>query len=439
MTDDATSAAYRGAAELEIDAIVVEALREALPSVATKTVAAVVAEVPGYTGALTGSMGDNIEAAVTMALGGFLKLASGRDDSDPSTPLGPTLQGAYALGRGEARSGRSMDALLAAYRVGARVSWREMARAASGAGVRADTMAQFAELVFAYIDELSAASVAGHSDELSTTGRVRERYLSRLGQDLLSGAGADIATAAADRAGWPVPRTLTAVLLPADQVRGSVSLLPETTLQVGEDLPGLPADVVGEGVDPLSLLFVPDLEGRDRQRLMRLLEGRSAVVGPARAWTQVRASYLRAVRTLSVVRRAVDPVVAGAAPEPRPGPVDSEQHLAALVVGADPEALDDLCAVVLAPLAELRPATADRLAETLRSWLLHQGRREVVAADLHVHAQTVRYRMGQLRELYGDRLDDPRWVLELLLALQRPGSVLRGGSGDPVPSVHPAP
>jgi DNA-binding PucR family transcriptional regulator len=41
-----------------------------------------------------------------------------------------------------------------------------------------------------------------------------------------------------------------------------------------------------------------------------------------------------------------------------------------------------------------------------------------VAEDLHVHAQTVRYRMGRLRELYGERLDDPRAVLELVLALQ---------------------
>ena len=88
-------------------------------------------------------MGDNIEAAVQMALAGFL-LASGSRDSDPSTPHGPTLEGAYALGRGEARSGRSMDALLAAYRVGARVAWREMADAATKAGVAASTMARFA-------------------------------------------------------------------------------------------------------------------------------------------------------------------------------------------------------------------------------------------------------------------------------------------------------
>jgi DNA-binding PucR family transcriptional regulator len=97
--------------------------------------------------------------------------------------------------------------------------------------------------------------------------------------------------------------------------------------------------------------------------------------------------------------------------------VDSEDHLARLVVTADPDAFDDLRARALAPLAALRPATRDRLEETLRSWLLHQGRREAVAADLHVHAQTVRYRMGQLRELYDDRLDDPATVLDLVVAL----------------------
>ena len=94
-----------------------------------------------------------------------------------------------------------MDALLAAYRVGRRVAWREMADAAAAGGPAAETMAQFAELVFAYIDELSAASVAGHTDELSTTGRVRERYLERLGQHLLAGAAADALSArAAERA-----------------------------------------------------------------------------------------------------------------------------------------------------------------------------------------------------------------------------------------------
>jgi len=34
-----------------------------------------------------------------------------------------------------------------------------------------------------------------------------------------------------------------------------------------------------------------------------------------------------------------------------------------------------------------------------------------------IHAQTVRYRVGQLREIYGDRLEDPAFVLDATLAL----------------------
>ena len=56
----------------------------------------------------------------------------------------------------------AMEALLAAYRVGARVAWQEQSGAAwSGGTCPAPTVARFAELVFAYIDELSGASVAG--------------------------------------------------------------------------------------------------------------------------------------------------------------------------------------------------------------------------------------------------------------------------------------
>jgi len=420
-------------AGVEMDEPVLAALRERLPEVATHTVASIIVEVPGYAGALTGSMGENIEAAVQMALAGFLRLAAPSGASDPSTPLTVTLQGAYGLGRGEARSGRSMDALLAAYRVGARVAWREMAQAAADAGVAAQTMARFAELVFAYIDELSAASVAGHADELSTSGRVRQRFLERLGQQLLAGAATEALTATAESAGWPLPRTLTAVLLPAPEVRRTLSDLGPDTLPVGEDLPGLvrpsrPTPDAQESTEPgqLSLLLVPDMDGRDRKRLLRLLRDRSAVVGPSRPWTRARASYERAVRTLAVAGR----VATGDATPRDPAPVDSEDHLADLVVGADPEALEDLRAAVLAPLAGHRPATADRLAETLRSWLLHQGRRDAVAEDLHVHPQTVRYRMGQLRQLYGARLDDPRTVLELVLALHGPGSGRPTGTGS---------
>ncbi|MEO7753972.1 MAG: helix-turn-helix domain-containing protein [Terracoccus sp.] len=411
MAADTTGATgtVESAEKLRLDDAVLRALRLRLPAIATTTVAAVVEAVPDY--AQWGTAGSTIEQAVQMAIAGFLKLAGRGVEVDPSSPLGPTREGAYALGRGEARSGRSMDSLLAAYRVGARVSWRELAATAGGAGVGATTMARFAELLFAYIDELSAASVAGHTDELTTSGRVRDRYRERLGQHLLARSGSDVLAAAASRAEWAPPTSLTAVLLPASQGRRALTSIGADTLQVAEDLPGLDADPE----HPFALLLVPDADGPGRRHLTRLLGGRHAVVGPPRPWTDARSSYDRALRTLGL----------GVA-ERDGAPVDSELHLLELVVGADPDAMEDLRARVLAPLDSVTPATRERLSETLLSWLLHQGRRDEVAAELHVHAQTVRYRMGQVRELFGDSLTDPTVVRELVVAL--PARAGRAGS-----------
>ena len=72
---------------------------------------------------------------------------------------------------------------------------------------------------------------------------------------------------------------------------------------------------------------------------------------------------------------------------------------------------------MLAPLDGLRPAAAEKLPRRCGPGCCTTGRRDEIAAELFVHPQTVRYRMGQLRELYGDRLDDPGWVLRLTLAL----------------------
>ena len=168
----------------------VEQLREALPEVAERTVSAITDDVPSYADALTGPMGRRSATAVELALGGFISLAARSQGAAAQTPTAPAVDGAYQLGRGEARSGRTVDALLSAYRIGARVSWREMSSTAVRTGVEAATLAQFAELVFAYIDQLSAASVAGHNDELATTGRVRQRLLERLADHLLDGSAA---------------------------------------------------------------------------------------------------------------------------------------------------------------------------------------------------------------------------------------------------------
>jgi len=185
-----------------------------------------------------------------------------------------------------------------------------------------------------------------------------------------------------------------------------VSRFGQSTLQFSGDLPGI------ESSESVVVLLIPDMHGPNRSRLLRELQDRRAVVGPARTWTQAHSSYRR-------VLQARELHLAGGDTDT----IDTDAHLVELVLGADGEAADDLRRQVLAPLDQLRPNTAERLAETLRSWLLHQGQRDAVAADLFVHAQTVRYRMTQLRELYGERLNDPQTVLELIVALSIPTMV----------------
>jgi hypothetical protein len=379
---------------LRLPAEVVAVMRRDITGVAEQVIAAVVDEVPSYSDPFRGRMGRNIEIAVKTALEGFLDLAARREGIDAGDQIEAVLEAAYALGRGEARSGRSMDALARAYRVGARVAWREMSEAAVGAGLSATTTARFAELVFAYIDELSDASVSGHADELATSGRLRQRRLERLAVRLLEGAPEAELAGAAERADWAPPSQLVAVILPEERVRTLRSRIDAQTLQLSEDVPSLEIE------SGLTVLLVPIGTPTGRAALLRVLHDADAVVGPARPWIDVRASYRRALRARRLELGS-----------------DTESHLAELVRTADADALADLRTTVLAPLAGVRPATAEKLTETLAAWLRHHGRREDIAAALFVHPQTVRYRMGQLRDLYGERLADPAFVRDATIAL----------------------
>ena len=99
---------------LDLDTEVAADLQGVLPRMAERTVAAIIAEVPAYTDPFRGRMGQNIENAVQASLGAFLRLATRGGDSASDPAVVAALDGAYELGRGEARDGRSIDALLAA-------------------------------------------------------------------------------------------------------------------------------------------------------------------------------------------------------------------------------------------------------------------------------------------------------------------------------------
>src|SRR6201999_4097754 len=81
-------------------------------------------EVPEYARPLEGRFGRGIRRGVGEALAQFVALIR-----DPASGRESAREVYLALGRGEQRSGRTLDSLQAAYRIGARIAWRRFADA----------------------------------------------------------------------------------------------------------------------------------------------------------------------------------------------------------------------------------------------------------------------------------------------------------------------
>src|SRR4051794_315292 len=94
------------------------ALRPVLPGLADEIIAAIGREVPDYRRPLEGPFGRTLRIGVERALGRFVE-ALAEPDSAPERGRTTYVE----LGRGEMRAGRSLDALLSAYRLGARIAW----------------------------------------------------------------------------------------------------------------------------------------------------------------------------------------------------------------------------------------------------------------------------------------------------------------------------
>jgi hypothetical protein len=360
-------------------------LRPSLPALVEEIIDAVQTAVPAYERGLD----RNVRIGVQQALEGFLELVAGGDE----TQL-PGHDVYFAFGRGEARSGRSLDALLSAYRAGARVAWRGMARAGDEAGIDPHEMYALAEAVFAYIDEISAVTAEGYTFEQSLAMRERHELTRALVEALLAEpqpSAADVQRIA-EAAGWSLPERLAVAAFQSDH-------LDRTGARLAEPVRFASLEGVGWALVP-----DPAAPGR-RAELRAALRDASAALGPV-------VPVERAAESASRARLALDALAV-------PGRlVVADDHLLELLLHSGGGLAGDLARRRLAPLEGLPPTTRERLLQTLEAWLDAQGEARPAAERLHVHVQTVRYRLGQLRELLGPALDDPRGRLELALALQ---------------------
>jgi hypothetical protein len=379
-----------------LDPRVAAPLRPRVPTLVREVIAAVQAAVPEYE-----ALDPAVSSGVHVALDGFLDLVEGGDET-----LMPGREVYVRFGRAEARTGRSLDALLTAYRAGARVAWRGFAEAGHRGGVDPEALYTLAEAVFAYIDEISAASAEGHAREQSLAAREQQERRRRLVEAILrepQPPAAELGRAAA-AAGWELPERVAALAFDGDAPERVDARLGASALVTRI-----------EGVG-WALVRDPEAPGR-RAELESALGDAAAAIGPEVALADAARSARRARLALEVVAMGE---------EPNPSLVAADDHLLDLILHRDDELAVALARRRLEPLAALPPAQRTRLIDTLAAWLDAHGEARPAAATLHVHVQTVRYRLGQLRDLLGDALDDPGARLELALALrvERPGSRL---------------
>jgi PucR-like helix-turn-helix protein len=334
--------------------------------------------------------------AVTGAVASFIARVA-----QPDRPLEPVLDEFRIIGGTAAREGRTLDGLQDALRLGARVAWRWLCEA--GASLDRTELSRVGEAVFGYLDELAAACARGYAEAgQQATGDRQRRLLGLILAD--PPPRPDQVASQARAASWILPTQVAVAVL--GRQRGGHG--PDTLLLP----PGVLADWTA--ADPLLLIPDPDGPGRqaalDRALLDRAPGGRLAVIGPS-------VPLARAAQSLRWARHARALVQAGVIPGGS-GPVRCDQHLSTLLVLADEDLAAALSHRRLAPLARLRPGQRDRIAETLLAWLQLGENAAEVAQRIHVHPQTVRYRLRQITELFGDQLRDPDCRFELQLALR---------------------
>ncbi|GAA2596169.1 PucR family transcriptional regulator [Actinomadura fulvescens] len=367
--------------------------RPHLAELADEMIEEILAGIPEYDRPQDEEYARLVRLAVEGALRQFVDLIV-----DPNASWEPVAAVYREIGWAEAREGRNLDVLQGTLRLGARVAWRRLAAESEQMNVSRRHLASIAEAIFAFLDEIARAATEGYTKAREQEAGELEHRRRRL-LDLLLAEPPASQQAIADLARlaqWRVPRTVAAVVL---YERG----------QHPFSHPSLPPDVLADVNRREPCLLVPDPEGPGRGRLLdSSLRNWVAAMGPTVRTEDASKSLRWAREALPLARRGI---------LPSDQLIRCSEHMPTLVVFKDEELVRAVADLRLAPLRTVRPRHRERLARTLLACLQSGFNATEVATRLHVHPQTVRYRLHQLEELFGERLYDPESRLEMEMVL----------------------
>ncbi|RSN60856.1 PucR family transcriptional regulator [Amycolatopsis sp. WAC 04182] len=322
-----------------------------------------------------------------------------------------------AQGRAQHTAGRSLEEMLGFYQSAALGVWRQLTSAAPAVDLPTQAIVELGEALFAFIAELSAAAADGYAEARSQAARAGQARRDRLLGLLLAEPAAtrDQLDDAANQAAWELPGKLVIAVTSADVAPQLLDRMPGRVL-------------IGRHHDLTAVVMPADRLEWYLGRLRDLLGDDQAGVGPV---VPLRSAALSA-RRASALWRLTRTGALGDSPL-----VHTVDHRIDLLVTADPELAAEFAKDVLAPLAGLPEPARRRLTTTLSAWLARPDQPQAIGVELHVHVQTVRYRIRQLRTLFGGTIDDPAGRFALAIALRIDPLVSREPTKRSERGVHP--
>ncbi len=313
------------------------------------------------------------------------------------------LQRLGSMGAQQAEMGVPLEVLLAAYRLAARVVWRELIGESAGLDMlpRATVIAVTGQ-VLEYLDEISGAVGSAYLETRERLMRRRDLDRDRILQRLVAG---DVSPelrrlAAASDLDLQPPYLVLACSIATDEEGAlEAALRPLGVLTVG-DQPGT------------WIALVPGRTGA--ARILDEAERAAAEAGTVRWGIGPVAAALEDVA--EAARRAREALQVGARLEPAARVWDDAAVGVFATMATDPESMRRFVGHTLGAVLATPPSRSGPLLETLEALLATPSLNEAAAA-LGLHRHTVVYRIRRLAEL-GVDLEAPAAPHRFWLALQ---------------------
>lgn len=371
------------AAEPPTVALFATELKPQLPIIAKQVALSISSAIPPYA---HDRAAPRLHNAVAGALTAFTESLVG-----PSA-TGPKVDDHFRrLGYTETTREPHLGDLFHAVYIGLRETWSELRSAALGFELQAEALAHVGHAVFAFTDHLAEQIRQGQ-----TAARTRTEHgmdpRSRLLAALAIGDETSASSLAAS-AKWPLPDRFI-VIAAAGVKPGSVHK---------------PPDAVLVNVDSGLAICAPE----HAELALSHLTSATSPQPIAVTWSVQLSEIPQAIRWADRVLT----LTANGVIEPEPV-LHCEDHRTEIWLHAEPALRQRLSQDLLQPLLAETPNSREILSETLLAWLETRESAPAIAAQLGVHAQTVRYRWKRINNLFGENLHDPAFVVQMTMLLK---------------------